>query len=359
MPPSENEPAPVDSAQLPLGPQGAALTLRLPRNNLRGHPLAQIGVTHVPPPRFRMQFNLSQDVVLHHWLHWTHVKRCRQEAELGRTVTPAAPPLQALQPHTPPRAAPHTRPPFLPQTPGRVAAIHLRSCLNTQTLMASPGPPLRNQSDDESEQDDEESENLGITLDSDEEASPLPRRSHFNRRRGIPPVQPFPQVNDAVVQQQQGRSQAGGANDKWNGYRVDQDSFAWATDTVLEANSKSADCQAFYEEHIQGFKCKLCPQLYAAASSLTTRRNHLGKAHLPEYLALIQARGLPKKLPNALKQQREKQRARDSARTTFSVKTLEDQLLTVIVANDLTAIFHTETRSAPGSWMRGSDIMIN
>jgi hypothetical protein len=76
-------------------------------------------------------------------------------------------------------------------------------------------------------------------------------------------------------------------------------------------------------------------QLYASASSLTTRRKHLGKAHLPEYLALIQARGLPNKLPNALRQQREEQRARDSARTMFSAKSFEDQLVTVIVANDL------------------------
>jgi hypothetical protein len=61
-------------------------------------------------------------------------------------------------------------------------------------------------------------------------------------------------VNEAILQQQQGRS--GGANE----YRVDQDGFAWAEDAVLEANSKSADCQAFYGEHIQhrGFKCKLC-----------------------------------------------------------------------------------------------------
>ena len=84
--------------------------------------------------------------------------------------------------------------------------------------------------------------------------------------------------------------------------------------------------------------CLLPPffrQPYAAASSLTTRRTHLGKAHLPEYLALIETCQLPNKLPNFLKQKREEQRARDSARTTFSAKALEDQLLKVIVANDL------------------------
>lgn len=101
--------------------------------------------------------------------------------KLGRTVTPATLPLQALQPQTaslqidilvcflttssilqPTRAA-HNQPPIPPQTPGRVAANHLLTRLNTQTLMASPGPPLRNQSDDESEQDDEDFVGINIS----------------------------------------------------------------------------------------------------------------------------------------------------------------------------------------------------
>ncbi|KAF8215539.1 hypothetical protein K438DRAFT_2104743 [Mycena galopus ATCC 62051] len=157
------------------------------------------------------------------------------------------------------RFASHTQPPFPPRTPGCVAANHLHSWLNAQTLMASPGPPLRNPSNNESEQDNKDfQENLGISLDSDEEGSPPPCLPHFNRR-GLPPVQPFPHVNEAVAQRQQGRS--GGANDKWNGYEIDWDSFAWAEDTVLAMNSKSADCQAFYGKHIQhhGSICKLCP----------------------------------------------------------------------------------------------------
>lgn len=76
-------------------------------------------------------------------------------------------------------------------------------------------------------------------------------------------------------------------------------------------------------------------QNYAAASSLTTRRGHLGKVHEPEYLQLIQARGLTNKLPNATRWQREEKRARDAARTLFSVQTFEDQLVMVIVSNDL------------------------
>ncbi|KAF8186122.1 hypothetical protein K438DRAFT_1765455 [Mycena galopus ATCC 62051] len=99
------------------------------------------------------------------------------------TVTPLAPPFPAQQPQTaspqiylsPTRAELHTQPPFPPRTPGHVAANHLHSRLNAQTLMASPGPPLRNPSDDKSEQDNEDFENLGISLDSDEERSPPPR----------------------------------------------------------------------------------------------------------------------------------------------------------------------------------------
>lgn len=98
-------------------------------------------------------------------------------------------------------------------------------------------------------------------------------------------------------------------------------------------------------------------QLYAAASSLTTRRGHLGKAHLPEYLELIQARGLPNKLPHALKQQREEQRARDAARTAFSVKTFEDQLVTVIVSNDL--VCSTPLRSPVLSCVQSINLIEN
>ncbi|KAJ7750265.1 hypothetical protein B0H16DRAFT_1691620 [Mycena metata] len=256
----------------------------------------------------------------------------RQSVPAGsrsRTITPAALPAQASQPRTPPRATASNQP---LQTPARIAANHLLLRLNTQASMTSPGPPLRNNSSDESEQDDDESEN------SEGDTSLPPRRPHVNRRRGVPFIQPFSPVNEAVAPPPgQDRSQAARATDKWTGYRIDQNNFAWAEESVLAANLKTADCQAFYGEHTQhgGFKCKLCPQPYAAASSLTTRRTHLGKAHLPEYLALIETRQLPNKLPNFLKQKREEQRARNSVRTTFSAKALEDQLLKVIVANDL------------------------
>ncbi|KAJ7483094.1 hypothetical protein B0H11DRAFT_1914831 [Mycena galericulata] len=249
-PPSQNEPAPVDSARTtsrstrssshtiapPEQPQRAPS--RSTRRNPRTTPTVQDAIQPEPGRGFAPLTARSHGYT-------------RRTPSSGLTTSDASFNLQ------PTRAAPHNQPPFQPQTPGRVAANHLLSRLKTGTLMASPGPPLRNQSDDESEQDDEESENLGITPDS----SPPPRPPQLNRRRGIPPVQPFPQINEAIVPQQRGRSQAGSTNDKWNGYRVDQDGFAWAEDAVLEANSKSADCQAFYGEHIEhrGFKCKLCP----------------------------------------------------------------------------------------------------
>ncbi|KAJ7436137.1 hypothetical protein B0H11DRAFT_1936957 [Mycena galericulata] len=231
-PPSQNEPAPVDSARA------------------TSHSTRSSSHTTAPPEQPQRAPSRSTRCNP----HTTPTVQDAIQPELGRGFAP----LTASFNLQPTRAAPHNQPPFEPQTPGRVAANHLLSRLNTGTLMASPGPPLRNQSDDESEPDDEESDNLGITPDS----SPPPRPPQLNRRRGNPPVQPFPLINEAIVPQQRGRSQAGSTNDKWNGYRVDQDGFAWAEDPVLEANSKSADCQAFYGEHIQhrGFKCKLCPK---------------------------------------------------------------------------------------------------
>ncbi|KAJ6527825.1 hypothetical protein B0H19DRAFT_1275167 [Mycena capillaripes] len=252
-----------------------------------------------------------------------------QAGSRNRTGTPATPPVQVLQPipQTPPRPTPGNQQNFPPPTPGRAVANRLLSRLNTQTSMASPGPPLRDQSDEESGEDDEDPEHINLNPHSDLDASPPPCPSRFHRR--LPAVQPLTQVNDAVAhQQQQGRSSSGDL-DPWTGYNVDNEKFAWAQDAVLKKNSRSADCQAFFGEHIEhgSFKCKLC--------SLTTRRGHLAKAHEPQYLELIQARGLPNKLPNVTRRQREEARARAAARTVFSIQNFEDQLATVIVSNDL------------------------
>jgi hypothetical protein len=76
-------------------------------------------------------------------------------------------------------------------------------------------------------------------------------------------------------------------------------------------------------------------QPYAAGSSLSTRRRHLEKEHLTEYLALIGARKLTNKLPGALLKQWQEQRAKDMQQTPFSIAAFEEKLVTVIVSNDL------------------------
>ena len=54
----------------------------------------------------------------------------------------------------PPRTGPTNQQSFPPHTPGRVAN-RLLSRLNPQALMASPGPRLRDESDNESGEDEE------------------------------------------------------------------------------------------------------------------------------------------------------------------------------------------------------------
>lgn len=76
-------------------------------------------------------------------------------------------------------------------------------------------------------------------------------------------------------------------------------------------------------------------QPYAAGSSLSTRRRHLEKEHLTEYLALIAARKLENKLPGALLKRWQEQWAKDMQRTPFSIAAFEEKLVTVIVSNDL------------------------
>ena len=91
-----------------------------------------------------------------------------------------------------------------------------------------------------------------------------------------------------------------------------------------------------------------CQKSDASGSSHTTRRHHLGKEHLSEYLTLIDTRKLPNKLPDALLKQRQEQRARDLEPTAFSIQAFEDQLITVVVSNDLVS-----------STLRLSSVLIN
>ncbi|KAJ7362435.1 hypothetical protein DFH08DRAFT_950698 [Mycena albidolilacea] len=317
---------------MPLVPPEAAAPL-LPNKSLRMRPggrPAQLGAIQT-----QLQLKMLASVIqlifpLNTALNTHQGSRAGSQS---RTVTPAAPSVQTLQPvpQTPPRQTPRNQHVFEPQTRGRAVANRLLSHLNTQISMASPGPQLRDQGDSESEDDDPEYINL--EMETKPATSPPPRHPGPSRRS--PRIQPFTQANEAGVPQQRGHS---GSNlDQWNGYDIDDKIFAWASDAVLKANTRSPDSQEFFGEHIEhrSFKCKLCPQIYAAASSLSTHRTHLGNLHEPEYLVFIQAQNLPNKLPAATLRQREEKRAKDAARTLFSVKAFEDQLVTVIVLNDL------------------------
>jgi hypothetical protein len=78
-------------------------------------------------------------------------------------------------------------------------------------------------------------------------------------------------------------------------------------------------------------------QVYAAASSLSTRRAHLA-SHESEYLEIIQKYHWENKLPKERVKQIAKQRAENLQRIPFSVLALTDQLVKVIVSNDLVCL---------------------
>ncbi|KAJ7045011.1 hypothetical protein C8F04DRAFT_1174003 [Mycena alexandri] len=233
-----------------------------------------------------------------------------------RSAAPAAPSSSSV-PRTPARSAANTPMQLLTQTPARAVANRLLSQLNQQTQMASPGPPLRNFSDGSDSDLDQPAPQPRVPrlrmqplnalhTESDDEA-PLPNpRPSRARTRGTPQS---PQTDES---------------NPWSGYQIDQAQYAWASD-------------AFFGLHIEhrGFKCKLCPQTYSTGSSLTTRRKHLAKEHLTEYLELIAARKLPNKLPEVLRKERDAQRARNMQRIPFSIAAFEEKLAQVVVSNDL------------------------
>jgi asparagine synthetase A len=65
-------------------------------------------------------------------------------------------------------------------------------------------------------------------------------------------------------------------------------------------------------------------QIYAVVSSLTTHRRQLANKHLPQYLELIADRKLENKLPEALRKQREEERAKNLGHTAFSTSVFGD-----------------------------------
>ncbi|KAJ7448703.1 hypothetical protein FB451DRAFT_1532285 [Mycena latifolia] len=275
----------------------------------------------------------------------TSLPPTRGSGSRGQAPVSAASSQNLPLPRTPVRSTPSNPLQSLPpQTPGRAAANRLLSELNQQSQMASPGPPVRNLSDIKSDSDED--------LPAGRPRIPRPRLQPLTSLHSVLEDEPSPQsrqsrsrARDAAPAPRSGRGNQSGAQpasesdsaDTWTGYQIDDAKYAWAEDNILKANTKSADCQAFFGEHIEhrGYKCRLCPQLYAAGSSLTTRRRHLGKEHSPAYLALIATRKLPNKLPDVLRKQRQEQRARDMQRIPFSIQAFENELVTVIVSNDL------------------------
>ncbi|KAJ7711314.1 hypothetical protein B0H16DRAFT_1745262 [Mycena metata] len=155
-----------------------------------------------------------------------------------------------------------------PQTPGRNAANRLLTQLNQQTQMASPGPRDRDFSDDSSHSSSDSNlppaplqprrvarsrmQPLTVLHTDTEEESPAnnrPSRPHVR-----PPHSRQPSGSQASAQGE------GSQSDAWAGYQIDQAKYAWAEDATLRANPASADCQAFYGQHIEhyGYKCRLC-----------------------------------------------------------------------------------------------------
>ena len=84
-----------------------------------------------------------------------------------------------------------------------------------------------------------------LESDSDDGEPPFrpPSRAHG---RGTT-VHRLTRINEPVASPFSESSKLG----PWIGYRIDQDKYAWAEDMVLTANTKSADCQAFYGEHTE------------------------------------------------------------------------------------------------------------
>ncbi|KAJ6631998.1 hypothetical protein B0H10DRAFT_1937729 [Mycena sp. CBHHK59/15] len=173
--------------------------------------------------------------------------------------------IHSVQPARPTNALPQ-------QTPGRAAANRLLSRLNQHSQMASPGPPVWNPSDDKSDSSLEEDAPVArpwlagprlqpftsLHSDSEEDSAPESRLSGSCGRWG---TTAHAQHSDAGTPSVPRAHSEGAEVEGWRRYNVDQDKYAWAGDVMLKENTKSADCQAFFREHIEhrGYKCSLCP----------------------------------------------------------------------------------------------------
>ncbi|KAJ6583137.1 hypothetical protein DFH09DRAFT_1076289 [Mycena vulgaris] len=158
----------------------------------------------------------------------------------------------------------------LPQTPARVVASQLVEQLGPQSIMASPGPRLRDPGNDDSESEGAEEFNLEsgsdsgappiyhppptsrtadkspafISLNSDDEGSPPPIRTGQRgrgRRRGHSPQPRQPQTRTGM-----------------EGHTVDDQNFAWAEELVLQT-ATTPKMKYFFGHHAQSrtWKCDI------------------------------------------------------------------------------------------------------
>ncbi|KAJ7831297.1 hypothetical protein B0H14DRAFT_2592743 [Mycena olivaceomarginata] len=274
----------------------------------------------------------------------------------------------ALNPITEETGSPQNT--FTSQTPTARMASHLLGRLDaTTTSMASPGPRRGNRghySDDEDSPDSEDlppippprrrtnidpdskeslpedapmedlSEALNtvaisLNSDSDDDNSPIPaRRIQPSRQQRQPAPRRNARTATGSVPGPTGPAMV--ATDRSHGHIIDADKFAWSTDDTLK-NSKSPDASYFFGKNIESgsYKCKIC--------HLTTRREHLEKRHLQEYLEIIGKYGWSNMLPKHRLSELSKQRAGELGRVPFSNAELLKRLVKVIVSHDLVGDF--------------------
>ncbi|KAJ7827944.1 hypothetical protein B0H14DRAFT_2594899 [Mycena olivaceomarginata] len=241
----------------------------------------------------------------------------------------ASPILQTPAAQNPSQGSSHRT--VLLQTPGQRAAAQMTVQLDANIALATPGPVERrwqdaqgsDQSDggdkhDDSEDSDElpvrlarrkptgrtavgtalQSQIISLNSDDSETKELEPDRGQGSGRSTAPRSQGSRGRGRVTSRAQADNT---GASGPPTGLTVDDDGFAWADDSVLSAKTRAPDAKFFFGLHVASGsqKCRLCSVVYAKTSSLSTRRAHLEKKHVEEYLAEIQRRGWENKLPSA------------------------------------------------------------
>ncbi|KAF8128334.1 hypothetical protein K438DRAFT_909966 [Mycena galopus ATCC 62051] len=230
--------------------------------------------------------------------------------------------------------------------------------------MASPGPRLRDPGNDDSESEGVEDFYFGsdseapprnrppptsrtaaesqafISLNSDDEGSPPPIRAgqRGRGRRGgrsvrqdqTPSHTDNPSVSPPQPRPRQPRTRTGVES-----HTVDDQDFAWAEESVLQTAS-TPEMKYFFGRHTQSgtWKCRVCSPVYAAGTRFSSRRKHLERQHVNEYLDAITQHTWAHKPSADRAQQLERQRT-IYQRVPFSTASLANQLVRVVVSNDL------------------------